>query len=702
MRKVCLVGAGVIAHAHAEVVRALPGLRLHSVVDPNQAAAGALARRWSIDRVFASADAALASGEVDCVHVLTPPDLHAAAAAPFLKAGVPALVEKPLAANMAECEVLRRAAEDGGAILGVNQNFVHHPAFVRLRKTIAAREIGRPSSVACVCNVALRQLATGAFGHWMFAAPGNILLEQAVHPLSQIVALAGRVGDMQAMAGPPREISPGMPFYPTINLNLRCEALPATLRMAVGQSFPFWQIAVIGDDGVAVADILNNRFFTYKRTVWLEMVDGFLSACATGGGVLRDGGRNLIGGLLSTAKIKRRSDGFYQSIHGAVAAFHQALDDKRTPELDGAFGAHLVDVCVRAADAAFTVKPTPAPQRAQGDDGGGGDYDVAVLGGTGFIGAHVVKRLLADDMRVGVMARNVRNLGAVFSDPRVTVIRGDVRVREDVERGVGAAKLVINLAHGGGGKNFEEVRAAMVGGAETVARVCLARGVERLVHVGSIAALYLGPQDGTITGATRPDPKRDLRADYARAKADCDVMLTDMHKNEGLPVCLLRPGVVVGEGGIANHSALGFFNNDQHCVGWNRGSNPLPFVLAEDVADAVWRACRAPTAVGRCYNLVGDVRLTAREYVAELAAAQQRPLRFHPKYPTELWLEDMAKWAVKKAVGRKVAMPARYDILSRGLNAVFDCGDAKRALDWRPVDDRARFIERGVRVHAVA
>jgi predicted dehydrogenase/nucleoside-diphosphate-sugar epimerase len=716
MRKVCLVGAGFIAHAHAEVVRALPGLRLHGVVDPDQAAAEALARRWGVDRVFASADAALASGEVDCVHVLTPPDHHAAAATPFLMAGVPTLLEKPLAVNMAQCEALRLAAEDGGAVLGVNQNFVHHPAFVRLRKAIAAREIGRPSSVACVYNVALRQLATGAFGHWMFAEPGNILLEQAVHPLSQIVALAGRVGEMQAMAGPPREISPGMPFYPTINLTLRCEAMPATLRMAVGQSFPFWQIAVIGDDGVAVADILNNRFFTYKRTVWLEMVDGFLSACATGGGVLRDGGRNLIDGLLSTAKVKGRTDGFYQSIHGAVAAFHQALDDKRTPELDGAFGAHLVDVCVRAADAAFTVKPTPAPLRAEGGfaesdyaesdyaggDYAGGDYDVAVLGGTGFIGAHVVKRLLADDMRVGVMARNVRNLGAVFSDPRVTVIRGDVRVREDVERGVGAAKLVINLAHGGGGKNFEEVRAAMVGGAETVARVCLARGVERLVHVGSIAALYLGPQDGTITGATPPDPKRELRADYARAKADCDVMLTDMHKNQGLPVCLLRPGVVVGEGGIANHSALGFFNNDQHCVGWNRGSNPLPFVLVEDVADAVWRACRAPTAVGRCYNLVGDVRLTAREYVAELAAAQQRPLRFHPKYPTELWLEDMAKWVIKKAVGRKVAMPARYDILSRGLNAVFDCGDAKRALDWRPVADRARFIERGVRVHAVA
>ncbi len=699
MRKVCLVGAGFISHVHAEAVRAIPTLTLCGVVDPDQAAAQSLARRWGIDHVFASAEEALATGEVECVHVLTPPNLHAATALPFLRAGLPVLLEKPLAATLAECAALEQAAQDHGAVLGVNQNFVHHPAFVRLRATVAARALGRPRSVSCLCNLPLRQLTTRAFGHWMFAEPGNILLEQAVHPLSQIVALAGRVEEMQAMAGPPVEIAPGMPFYPTIALSLRGARLPATLRMALGESFPFWEITVACDDGVAVADILNNRFVTHKRTRWLDMANSFLSGCATSGGLLREGGRNLADALLSTAKLRSRSDGFYRSVQGSVAAFHQALDDGKKPELDGAFGAHLVGLCAQASTAAFTVKPAPATLRTEGA------YDVMVLGGTGFIGAHVVRRLLAGDvqggeMRIGVMARNTRNLAAVFSDPRVVVIQGDMRNQEDVERGVGGARLVVNLAHGGGGATFAAVRAAMVGGAEMVARVCLDRKVERLIHIGSIASLYLGPQSAAITGATPPDPQREQRGDYARAKADCDEALLEMHARQGLPLCILRPGVVVGAGGVANHSALGFFNNDQHCVGWNRGRNPLPFVLVEDVADAVWQACRAAGVVGRCYNLVGDVRLSAREYVAELAKAQERPLRFHPKIPTELWLEDMVKWLVKRATGRMVARPARHDILSRGLNARFDCDDVKRALDWRPVADRDRFIERGIRVHA--
>ena len=88
----------------------------------------------------------------------------------------------------------------------------------------------------------------------------------------------------------------------------------------------------------------------------------------------------------------------------------------------------------------------------------------------------------------------------------------------------------------------------MVGGAEIVARACLAAGSARLIHVGSIASLYLGPGAGPVTGATPPDPREAERGDYARAKVLCDRMLLDLHAQEGLPVVILRPGVVVGEG----------------------------------------------------------------------------------------------------------------------------------------------------------
>ena len=141
------------------------------------------------------------------------PDAHAAAALPFLEAGIPTLIEKPLAADRAECETLQAAASKSKIVLGVNQNFVHHPAFVRLRRVLAERQLGGLRFVSCLYNVPLRQMNARQFGHWMFEKPVNILLEQAVHPLSQVVVLAGPVEETLSIAGLPIDTFPGVPFH---------------------------------------------------------------------------------------------------------------------------------------------------------------------------------------------------------------------------------------------------------------------------------------------------------------------------------------------------------------------------------------------------------------------------------------------------------------------------------------------------------
>lgn len=689
MGGICLIGAGVIARTHAEALASLRR-RVVAVVDPDLEAARRLAATTGA-AAFATAEAALAATGFDRAHVLVPPPAHAGVAAPLLAAGVHVLLEKPLAATSAECAALL-AAPRQGARLGVNQNFVHHPAFVRLRRRLEAGALGPPRFVACVYNVPLRQLQARQFGHWMFRAPGNILLEQAVHPLSQLLALAGPVRQVRALAGTAVEIAPGVPFCPDATVLLEGERLPAQLRFAVGQSFPFWQVTVVCDDGVITADILADRVATHARTRWLEPVDALLSGLATAGGLARDSLANAGLYAAATLRLTGRSDPFFRSMRASIGAFHVALDRGEAPALDGAFGAGLVALCEAIRDQAFPVAPAAAAPAHPA----AGDCDVAVLGGTGFIGTHVVRQLLAAGLRVSVMARNLHNLPAVFADPRVALHRGDIRDEAAVARAIAGAPVVVNLAHGGGGAGFAAVRDAMLGGAATVARACAAAGVRRLVHVGSIAALYLGPQEAPVTGATPPD----RRADYARAKALCDRLLLGLHAREGLPVVILRPGLVVGEGGLPFHSGLGFYNTEQHCIGWNAGRNPLPFVLAGDVAAAILGAIRAEGIDGRCYNLVGEVRPDARTYVAALARALGRPLRYHPQSPTWLWLEDLGKWAVKRLTGRRVPVPGRRDFLSRGMTARFDCADARRDLGWQPEADPDRFFARAIGVHA--
>jgi predicted dehydrogenase/nucleoside-diphosphate-sugar epimerase len=731
MRRVALIGAGFIARAHAEALRRTPGVHLAAVVDPLASAAQALAGTGGA-KVFASVPAALAAEAFDCAHVLVPPDLHAAVATPLLAAGKPVLLEKPLAASAAAARAVVAAADAAGVRLGVNQNFVHHPAFARLRGWIARGTLGPPRHIDVLYNVPLRQMAARQFAHWMFQAPGNLLLEQAVHPLSQIAALAGPLDVVAVHAGPAVAIGPGQAIHPTLDTLLRGTRLPASLRFAAGQSFPFWQVRVVCDDGVAVADILANRAFTHRRTRWMDAVDAPLSGARTAAAIAAAGAGNLTGYARSLLKLGGPGDPFQASMTASVAAFHAALDAGTAPELDGGFGAMLVEVCDRIAELGFPAATAgaaaPAAEAAPGSAAevaappasplaataaaesprqppAGAAADIALLGGTGFIGAHLVRACLAAGLRPVVMARHLRGLPAAFHDPRVRLVAGDIRDADAVARAIAGVPVVVNLAHGGGGSTFEQIRAAMVGGAETVARACLAATDAsgrhpRLVHVGSIAALYLGLQPGPVTGRTPPDPQADQRADYARAKALSDRLLLDLHAREGLRLVILRPGVVVGEGGLAFHSGVGLFNNDQHCIGWNAGRNPLPFVLAEDVAAAILAAARAEGIEGRCYNLAGDVRLAARDYLADLGRALGRPLRFHPQSPERLWLVELGKWAVKRAGGRRTPWPSLRDLRSRGMAATFDCGDAKRDLGWTPVADPAVFHARAIAVHA--
>jgi hypothetical protein len=110
--------------------------------------------------------------------------------------------------------------------------------------------------------------------------------------------------------------------------------------------------------------------------------------------------------------------------------------------------------------------------------------------------------------------------------------------------------------------------------------------------------------------------------------------------------------------------------------------------------DALVAALAAPAAVGASYNLAGAVRLTAREYVAELSARSGRAVQFHGTPLRWMWLQEVGKYAVKALARRPRQWPAFRDFASRSFATELDCADAARDLGFRPEADRARFLDR--------
>ena len=638
----------------------------------------------------------LDSGAADICHVLVPPPLHYAIAKQLIQSDMPLIIEKPMCSNSAQCEELIKLANERNVSLGVNQNAIFFPTFIKLTEALNSGQYGDLKHVECKFMAPLRQLEAGQLGHWMFATPGNMLLEQMVHPLSQLFHLLGEIEDFSFISGKEQVLANGKSFYPSIGLDLAGTKANGHLSFQLGMQDLVWKVSLVCEDGTLEADLVAGILRTNKRTKYLDTLDSFLITFKSGISDIAQATANMSDYVLALLGVKGRSDAFYKSIYSSLEHFYIALASKSKPVIDVSLGANLVRFCENLALRAYKPsdtgsKPKLPPNNI--DD----SYDVLLIGGTGFIGKHLLARLINQNYKVGVFARNVKNLADEFYHGSIVLIHGSLDNDADLDRAISKATYVVNLAHGGASGSWEAIRDAMVGGAERVAKNCLKHGSKQLIHIGSIASLYLGDEK-TINADTLPDPLAQERADYSRAKTEADLALIHMSEKEALPLLIMRPGVVVGRGGIPFHSGIGLFNNTLHCIGWNKGDNPLPFVLVDDVADAILNAIKKEV-VGYNFNLVGDIELTAQEYIQELAATVRRPLKFHPQSVLIQYSIEWFKWGVKRIGGRLVPKPSMRDFKSRGMVSHFDCSLEKEVLGWSPESSRMSFIDKGIKCY---
>ena len=271
--------------------------------------------------------------------------------------------------------------------------------------------------------------------------------------------------------------------------------------------------------------------------------------------------------------------------------------------------------------------------------------DAVVLGGSGFLGRHIVKAFADKGLKVAVLSRNPANLE---DSEQVRFFQGDLGDGEGLARLVEGASFLVNATPPHIADDWTLSEQQSQARIAALIAACRHAGIKRLVHLSALEALYLGNRDETITGRSPTDPYDWQRDPYPRAKGVEEIALLTSYEESFLPVSILRPGIVVGEGGTPYPSAVGQFVNGRHCLGWSRGYDPLPFVLAEDVAAAVVAATERDGAPGHCFNLVGDVRLTARDYVAALGQTFGRPFVFHCRSPETIYLSEVAKagfWA---------------------------------------------------------
>jgi len=251
---------------------------------------------------------------------------------------------------------------------------------------------------------------------------------------------------------------------------------------------------------------------------------------------------------------------------------------------------------------------------------------ILVTGGAGFIGSHLVERLLAEGAAVRVVddlsSGRLENLGAVRRDPRLVVRVASVEDRDELRSLAGGVDWIVHLAAVVG------VRPAVERPATT--QTSLLRGIESVLDAArdTGASVFLASSSEVYGGAARVPfreeeelrlgPAERVRFGYGAAKAMGEFLAQAYAREHGVRGIAGRFFNTVGPRQTGRFGMVVPRFVEQALAGepltvYGDGRQRRCFTDVRDTAEAIVRLLDAPDAVGRVVNVGSDRELSIRE-----------------------------------------------------------------------------------------
>jgi len=695
VRRVALLGAGYIADWHALALQSVDGVELVAVCDRFQSKAEALARKFGVAKVYGSLEEMLAAEKLDAVHVLTPPDRHFEAAGAVLEAGIDVFLEKPMCASAEDCDALVRLADERELRLGVGHNFLFAEVYEQLRRDLKTGVLGLIDDVVITWHRPLPQAIHGPFDTWMLRDPRNIMIEVGSHSVAHMLDLVGDPDSLEVRASNEIELPTGVKFYRRWQVHGSSGRTAVELRFSFVPGFSEYTIHVRGSLAAAKVDFERNTYTLDEHKPSDPDFENHAMVRNRAKSLKSQARHTLATYIKSKLKLGKRGNPYGASIARAMDAFYarRPMDER----VDGRIGARVIRLCENLGRLANLPSNETESEAQTAPSAKPLTPQILVLGGTGFIGKELLRQMIATGHTARVL---VRSAAAIPQDLResgqLEYIVGDIGSKQDLLNAMEGIETVVHLSRANV-KSWADYQQFEIEATRRVGQCALEAGVKRLVYSGTIDSYYCGAGAGIITEQTPLDKQIEKRNLYARAKAASEEILTRMHQEQGLPLVIVRPGIVIGRGGSPFHWGVGMWWNDAVCQIWGDGTNKLALVLVEDVAAGLIAAMETPGIEGQSFNLAGPPMLTAQEYLNALDTAGGIKIQRHATSISRFYLLDMMKWVVKVAVRHpERRLPSYRDWESRTGRAVFDCTAAKTVLNWKPVEDREQFIQQGI------
>lgn len=297
-----------------------------------------------------------------------------------------------------------------------------------------------------------------------------------------------------------------------------------------------------------------------------------------------------------------------------------------------------------------------------------------VTGGSGFFGAHLVKKL--DEMGEDVTIMDIKRPGQ-----KTKFIMGDVTRQKDVEKAVSGVDTIFHLAALLPQSAVTDAHVYNVNyyGSKNVFEVAKRRNI-KVVHISS-SSVFGVPVKKIYS---ENDAKNPI-GPYGRSKLDAELLFSDICA-DGLDAVALRPMTIMGPG------IYGLFNR---CLNWIKrgypvpvfgdGKNRLQMVSAEDLAEACICADEKNVS-GEIFNIGSDNVPPLRqmfENVIDRVGSSSKIISLPAGLSRKMFI-------FLRKLKLSPLSPEHYLIMDK--NFILDNIKAKKMLKWKPQHDNTDML----------
>jgi nucleoside-diphosphate-sugar epimerase/predicted dehydrogenase len=521
--------------------------------------------------------------------VTLPNDLHEEAVLRLLETGAHVLCEKPLALSEAACLRMRQAAVAARRLLAVNMVRRLFPSIQSIHQMVREGRIGRLERLSVQHG--------GAF-HWpaQSLAPflrvnGGVFADMGVHYLDLAESLLGPLelrsyqddsrGGVEAEAV--AELSSASGAAVVVHLS-RLRDLANTITLIGSRGRIVWNVDSVStfnlhysasdDDGLEIRPL---------RPFALPAVPVSLLGCFV-------------------SQIHR----FENRIAGGDVSVDEAEAAARSARLIEQAYERRITKPRPLASLPVTREPGPA----------------LVTGATGFIGSHLVERLVACGAEVTGLVRRPQTCASVARFP-VNLIPANLLDPDTIRKNMEGKRYVFHLAYG---RDGPDARAVTVQGTRNVVNAAIEAGCEAVVILSTINVL--GWPEGEVVESAAYHP---VGGAYGRTKASMERWCLARARSSGnTRIVVLLPSCVYGPGG-KTFTELPAKLASENGFAWISGGQGIAnYVFIDNLVDAMVQAASSFQAHGERF-IINDGWITWREFLQPIISPWETKIRsFQP------------------------------------------------------------------------